>query len=271
MVTERDLIESTDRPATVTSLTTQLGAVGVDRGDIVMVHSSMSALGWVAGGAQAVVEALRAAVGPSGTLVMATQSGHLTDPAQWNNPPVPKEWVDVIRSEVPAYDPGLTLTRGMGQVVECFRGHPETVRSAHPTLSFAANGPAAGEIIGGHELTAAFGETSPLATMFELDAMVLMLGCGYKENTSLHLAEHRASWPSKRDCLEGAPLLIDGERKWVEYHDLEPNDEDFEQIGSAFAVTGQQATATVGTGQARLSRQRALVDFAVEWMNANRE
>ncbi|MEE9413883.1 MAG: AAC(3) family N-acetyltransferase [Acidimicrobiales bacterium] len=270
MATERELIESTEWPATVASLADQLGEVGIDQGDVLIVHSSMSALGWVAGGAQAVVEALLAAVGVSGTLVMVTQSGQLTNPALWNNPPVPKEWVETIRAELPAYDPAVTPTRGMGQIAECFRNHPQTIRSDHPTLSFAANGPSAVDITSGHQLTPAFGETSPLATLYELDAMVLLLGSSHTNNTSFHLAEHRASWPTKNDCTEGGPVLVDGKRTWVEYRDLEPRDEDFEQIGAAFAVSAEESSGTVGTGKARLSRQRALVDFAVEWMNANR-
>lgn len=67
---ESDAIAATERPATVSTLIADLEALGLRRDDVVIVHSSLSALGWVAGGAQAVVEALLAAVGPGGTIVM---------------------------------------------------------------------------------------------------------------------------------------------------------------------------------------------------------
>ena len=67
-MSERDVIEATDRPATRASLTADLGALGISTGDVLVVHSSMSTLGYVVGGPQAVVEALLDAVGPTGTL-----------------------------------------------------------------------------------------------------------------------------------------------------------------------------------------------------------
>ncbi len=270
MGSEQLAIAAVREPATVTSLTRELRELGVAAGDIVIAHSSLSALGWVVGGAHAVVEALEAAVGAAGTLVMPTQSGQLSDPARWSNPPVPAAWIETIRAELPAYDPHRSATRQMGQIVDCFRRHPAALRSAHPTVSFAARGPAVAQIVGSHPLTPSLGETSPLARLYELDAKVLLIGVGHGNNTSLHLAEHRADWPAKPSYREGVPLMLDGERRWVNYEDLEPNDEDFDRIGAAFAATGAERTGPLGAGVGRLARQRALVDFATTWMSANR-
>jgi aminoglycoside 3-N-acetyltransferase len=266
---ERDLIERADAPGTVRTLVAQLHAVGIGEGDVAIVHTSMSALGWVAGGAQGVVEALMTAVGPAGTIVMPTHSG-LSDPANWKDPPVPGSWIPIIRAEAPAFDRHLTPTRGMGQVVEVFRHHPSTRRSDHPTLSFAANGPAADRIVSSHPLTPALGETSPLARLYELDAKVLLLGVGHGNNTSLHLAEYRADFPGKHSYREGSPLIVDGRREWVEYDDLVLNEDDFPAIGDAFALTGGETRGVVGAGAARVSSQPALVDFAVTWMAQHR-
>jgi aminoglycoside 3-N-acetyltransferase len=263
-------IAAVGSPATRRTLVADLQSLGLPPGCTVMVHSSLSALGWTVGGPQAVVEALLDAVGSSGTVVMPTQSGHLSDPAHWSNPPVPGTWHELIRREMPAYDPALTPTRSMGQVVECFRHHPQTQRSAHPTLSVAANGPAAASIVGTHPLTPGLGEPSPLGRLYELDAIVLLLGVGHGNNTSLHLAEYRANWPAKQWTEVGAPVFVDGRRQWVTYADLELDESDFELIGDAFATTGAERSGPVGNGIGRLCRQRELVDFAVTWMEANR-
>lgn len=260
---EAGVIAATDAPITTATLVRDLRALGVAEGDLVIGHVAMSALGWVVGGAQAVVEALLGAVGRTGTLVMPTQSGHLSDPALWQAPPVPAPWVDVIRRDMPLFDPALTPTRAMGQVVECFRRHPDAVRSSHPTVSFAACGPLAASLMADHPLTPGLGDGSPLSKLYEADAEVLLLGVDHGNDTSLHLAEHRATWPGKRTYIDGASMMVDGCKQWVAYEDLELDDSDFTAVGDAFAATGAETVGPVGTGNGRLCRQRAIVDFAV--------
>jgi aminoglycoside 3-N-acetyltransferase len=267
--TEADVIAATATPATRRTISRDLGRLGVEPGDVVIVHSALSAMGFVVGGPQAVVLALLDAVGPNGTIVVPTQTG-VSDPSTWQHPPVPEEWWQIIRDEMPPYDPALTPTRGMGQIVECFRHHPDTVRSAHPRLSFAANGLDAERIVGEHPLTPGLGETSPLATLYELDAKVLLVGVTDANNTSLHLAEHRAEWPGKRTGHERVPMLVDGVTRWVDYEDLVLDEDDFADIGSAFERTGAANRGTIGTAPSRLCPQRAIVDFAVAWMNRHR-
>lgn len=264
------MISSTARPATIGALVVDLRAVGVHAGMVLMVHSSLSRLGWVAGGAQAVVAALLEAVGPEGTVMMPTHSGHLSDPAAWRHPPVPEHWWEPIRDETPAYDPALTPTSHMGAVVECFRHVPGLRRSLHPTVSAAAVGPDAHQLTQGHELAHGLGESSPQARLYELDGHILLLGVTHSNNTSLHLAERRAAPPNSATTTKWSPVLADGRREWVAYSDLVDDDGDFGQIGEAFVATGLQRTGQVGAGSAFLMRSRDVVDFATAWLSTNR-
>ncbi|MDX1563558.1 MAG: AAC(3) family N-acetyltransferase [Gammaproteobacteria bacterium] len=279
MPSEAAVVAATPTPITAKQLVDDLRQLGVVPGTIVIVHASLSAIGWVIGGAQTVVEALLTAVGAAdapearddrGTLVMPAQSSQLSDPANWSNPPVPEAWYPVIREQMPAYDRALTPIRGLGAIADCLLRHPATLRSPHPLASFSANGAAAKDIVGEHPLVPSLGETSPLGRLYELDAKVLLLGVGHDRNTSLHLAEHRADWPSKRMRTDGAPVRQDGARQWISFEDLDFNDEDFNEIGAAFAATGHETSGRVGRAHCRLMPQRALVDFASAWISANR-
>ena len=269
-MTEAAAIAGTDTPATVESLGRDLRAIGVSEGATVMVHTSLSTLGFVVGGAQAVVQALVEVVGDAGTLAMPTHSGGLSDPAGWQNPPVPTEWHDTIRSSMPAFDRDLTPTRQMGAVAECFRHLDRVMRSDHPTVSTAARGSNAATITDGHQLDSGLGEGSPLARLYDLDALVLLLGVGHANNTCLHLAEHRASYPSRATTQKSAPVTIGGGRQWVTYTDLDEDADDFDQIGGSIAEAGLEQRGPVGAGKARLMRVRAAVDHAVAWMEAHR-
>src|SRR5919202_608705 len=111
-------------PTTRSTLAADVARLGVESGATLLVHSSLKAVGWVVGGPVAVVQALLDAVGPAGTIVVPTQNGEYSDPAQWVNPPVPEAWWPVIRSEMPAFDPRLTPSRRMGIVAETVRTWP---------------------------------------------------------------------------------------------------------------------------------------------------
>jgi aminoglycoside 3-N-acetyltransferase len=270
-LSEQDLVARTERPATVSSLVRDLRALGVEPGVTLFVHSSLSSLGWVAGAAQAVVVALQTAVGPDGTLVMPAHSTGLSEPAQWRHPPVPKSWWEAIRAETPAFDPKLTPTRGMGRIPETFRSGDGVLRSNHPHASAAAWGRHARFVTADHALDRGVGDGSPMARVYDLDGWVLLLGVGHARNTSLHLCEYRAHFPSRKTSPQGAPILVDGERRWVEFEDLEWDDEDFPQIGAAFeAETDEVRIGKIALAESRLMRQRALVDFGVRWMERHR-
>ncbi len=271
MGTEADTIAATEQPVTRARLAADLAELGVAAGDRVEVHASISSLGWVPGGAQTVLLALLDAVGSAGTLVFPTQTGQLSDPAGWGDPPVPEPWIPVLRAELPAFDPALTPSRGMGVLPEVARSHPGAVRSAHPLLSFVAIGPDAASLMAPHALAPAFGETSPLGRLTAAGASVLLLGVDHGACTALHLAEHRSTWPSKREVEVSAPILDrGGRREWVTWTDLELDEDDFTSLGAAWIADGGGRTGRVGAAEARLEPMPELVEFAEAWMTTNR-
>lgn len=270
-MSEYDAIGRSEKPATVESLVADLRALGVDTGQVLLVHTSLSALGWVAGGAQAVVMALQSVVTDAGTLVMPAHSTGNSDPRRWENPPVPYSWHDDVRAHMPAFDRNLTPTRGMGAVAELFRRAPDVRRSGHPAMSFAAWGRYAHAITAEHRLNSGLGEDSPLARVYDLEGKVLLLGVGHDRNTSLHLCEYRADWPGRKVIKYGSAILIGEARQWVNCDDLEVNSGDFAEIGWDFIQSGRVKMGNVGGGKSQLMSQRDLVDFGVDWIGRKRK
>lgn len=272
-MSESEVINQTSQgPITIEDLKRDLAALGVKPGMALMVHSSLSSIGWVSGGPVAVIQALEAVLGPQGTLVMPTHSGDLSDPGEWSNPPVPEDWQETIRLTMPAYDPGLTPTRGVGRIPETFRNQTGVLRSSHPIVSCAAWGKLAAEITGDHELEFGLGENSPIGKLYENQGWILLIGVGHETNTSLHLAEYRARYPGKREIEQGAPILVDGKRRWVIFREIEEHSEvDFEAIGAAYQKeAGTILNGKIGQAETQLIPQRELIDFAVHWMESNR-
>lgn len=256
-------------PHTVRSLASDLSALGVAAGDVLLLHSSKRRLGFVAGGTEAVVQAVLEVLGPEGTLVAPTHTPDNTDPVEWRHPPVPETWWPVIREQTPGFDPARTPSRWMGVIAETVRTWPGALRSDHPQVSFAAIGANAAEIVGGHRLDDALGESSPLGAVYRCNGKVLLLGCDHSSNTSLHLAEWRQTSPP-RATTGSSVRRPDGTSRWTTWVDIVTDESDFDRLGADFEAGGRATIGQVGNATARLMSQPALVDFATAWMAANR-
>ncbi|MEU1709799.1 AAC(3) family N-acetyltransferase [Streptomyces sp. NPDC005706] len=246
------------------SLAAELRGLGVESGETLLAHSSLSSLGWVNGGAVTVVQALLDALGPSGTLVVPTQSGDQSDPAVWRAPPVPEEWWDRIRATMPPYDPATTPSRGVGVIPETVRTWPGARRSAHPQTSFAALGPRAADILDGHSRDCRLGERSPLARLERLGARVLLLGAGYDACTSFHLAEYRIPSPLVK---VGRPAPGGG---WETVTEVSITSDRFDELGHDFERDRPVVRGRAGAAEARLFPVADAVGYARRWLPVHR-
>jgi aminoglycoside 3-N-acetyltransferase len=152
-------------------LQADLLALGMRPGGVLIVHSSLRALGPVPGGAQAVIEALLAALGPEGTLLM------------------PALTYERVTRAHPFFDVRNTPSN-VGIIPETFRQRVATKRSLHPTHSVCAVGPLASALLAPHiEDSTPCGPHSPFHNLPKYNGQILMLGCGLEPNTSMHAIE----------------------------------------------------------------------------------
>ena len=152
----------------------------------------------------------------------------------------------------------------MSRVVEVFRTWPGAIRSGHPTTSFVARGPFAASLMADHRLEDPLGETSPLGKMYRLNRVkILLIGVGFDRCTALHLAECRR-WPDRPKTLQGALMLVNGKREWVQYEIMqELNNADFLSAGASAIALGTARVGKLGEGQSTIVNMRELVDHAV--------
>jgi aminoglycoside 3-N-acetyltransferase len=247
-----------------------LQEVGIVRGMHLIVHTSLKSFGFVIGGPETIIRALLDCVGPEGTLMMPTQTWKNLDPTIGVHWEVPEVHWQLIRDQWPAYDKTVTPAIGMGCVAEMLRTWPGAQRSDHPARSFAAVGHYAKHLTENHDLCNIFGEGSPLDKLYQLGGHILLLGVGYDKNTSIHLAETKASYPGKKNTKESSAILVDENREWVTYETLDVDDSDFVALGKSYEAEHTPAKTIIGQATVRLINQPHFVDYSIKWFETNR-
>jgi len=232
--------------------------VGLSGGMTVIVHSSLSSFGPVTGGADTVVSSLLAAVGSGGTVAMPAFTPQIANPAP-GTVGLPDTSTLGRRNAVPLFH--SELPSAMGAIAEAFRKLPGSVRSAHPQVSVSAHGRHADHIVTPHPLGFAVGRNSPFGRLHDLGAHILLVGVGHNRNTFLHHAETLSA--PRRLKIRRFPLMVDGERAWVEVPDVaDDNGRLFPGIGEEFERTCGTQITVIGQAAFRLIPVQPFVNFA---------
>ena len=263
-------------PLTRTELTRELRAIGVEPGQVLMLHTRLSALGYVIGGADSVLLALQQALGPTGTVIAL---------ASWDQAPPDDDrgWSPAVReayfSDPPAFDPMVSAcARYVGRLPERIRTWPGALRSDHPEASFVALGPQAAWLTKDQPNDHAYGPGSPLSKVVDANGAILMLGAPLETITMLHYAEELAEVQDKRLVHYAAPVRTSGGIRWLEiddidtsrgafpYEDVVGDQDGFEVIAEEALSAGIGRAASIGESRSVLFAARELVAFAVAWM-----
>ena len=263
-------------PLTRTDLAREVRAIGVEPGQIVMLHTRLSALGYVIGGADAVLLALQEVLSPSGTLIAL---------ASWDHAPPDDDrgWSTAVREaylrDPPAFDVAVSAcARYVGRMPERIRTWPGACRSDHPEASFVALGARASWLTEDQPIDHSYGPGSPLSKVVDKKGAILMLGAPLETITMLHYAEELADVQNKRRVHYVAPVLtpegvqwreiddIDTSRGAFPYEDVVGDRDGFEVIAEEALAAGIGREAAIGESRSVLFPAGGLVTFAVDWM-----
>ncbi len=183
-------------------LQTLLTDLGIESGDVLMVHSSIKGFEAFDGKVTDIIFALKKVVGDDGTLLMPTI-------------PFAGTAIEYAQSEK-IFDVKKTPSR-MGIISELFRRMPEVSRSVHPTHAVAACGTLADKLLAKHhDCITPCGRQSPYGRLLEVDGKILLLGTGIGVLTFFHTVE---------DILEKhLPISPFTEEKFIMHSKTESNE-----------------------------------------------
>lgn len=253
-------------------LTADLRALGLAAGDLVMVHAALRRVGPVLGMGDAVIAALRDAVGAEGTIAAYADweadyedllDEHGRVPMWWRPhvPPFERDWSRAVRDN--------------GLFPELLRTSRGAVASGNPGARVVAAGARAAWLTAEHAPDYGYGPGSPFARLAEAGGKVLMLGAPLDTMTLIHHAEHLAHI-AKRVIRKEVPFAMERGIEWrtiEEFDTADPPegfaDDYFGTVVEDFLATGSGARGKVGEADCVLVDAAPMLAFAVEWIERN--
>jgi aminoglycoside N3'-acetyltransferase len=261
-------------------LTKDLGALGVRAGELLMVHASLRRLGLGRsdvgeGGAEMLLDALEAAVGPTGTLLMVLGTDCPTD---WVNEHPPEARAALLAGAPPFDHRNAPVLPEVGWLAAAFRRRPGTLVSSNPSGRFGARGAGPAELLADQPWHDYYGPGSPLDKLCRRGGRILRLGADPETVTALHYAEYVADVAEKKrvrwdyvvagaegeaehvwiDCLDDAHGIADWE-----------GEDYFALILKAWLALGRHREGLVGKARSELIDAADLVAFGARWMEEN--
>ena len=230
-------------------LLVDLRTLGLQPGDAVLAHGSLSSFGHVDGGAQAIIDALLGLLGPQGTLVMPYFLPLYEGAYDYAHPPTP--YTGVLPQQLLA--------------------QPRALMSVHPSHPVVALGPAAPQITADHYRTSAVGRGSPIDRLAKLGGKVLLLGVNQSANTTIHTAEAYAAVPYWGHPRPDRPtgrwtILPSGGQIWVPLPETPGNSSGFVRVEPLLIEHHLMTVASIGRARCRLIPSQPLIDAVVEYL-----
>ncbi len=230
-----------------------LRALGLGKGAIVGVHSSLSRFGYVEGGADAVIDAILETVGPQGSVVFPTYSNNREN---LERTPEEIELGVTWKYRVLPYAPA-TASCWTGRIPDTFRRRKGVVRGTNPTHSLSAVGPKK------HDLAEGWGG------LLDLDGHILLLGVDLRCCSSMHLAERGVQLPERIMKRITPPAELRERTRRENVHFGYGPYPAFGLMEGPCSKHGIMRTCRIGEAEVKLLRLRELIDLYARALTDN--
>lgn len=229
---------------TIEDIKKELKHIGIQNGDVLEVHASLKSIGYVLGGANALLDALLDTLGFEGTLIMSAQSSGNSEPAYFENPPVDVSLYNTVRKSIPTFKGKFDDLSGMGLLAVALQKRPSVYFSNHPQVSIMAHGKHAKWITQSHPLNDMFGLKSPIAKMVELKTKVLLIGVDYDRCTGMHLGEYLSN--KRPIIIQGSRMTVGSKEDWVKFLSYNFDSDEFIKVGRAMELDNRINLSLLG-------------------------
>ncbi len=238
----------------------------INSGDNIIVHCSLSKIGYLIGGVETLYRALKFRIGLSGNIIVPSQSIELSHPKTWRYPPLKKQFINKVSDGILGYDSQTTpVSPSLGVFCEYITMLKDTVRTQHPLYSFAINGKDSKKISKFQNLDLPFGSNSPLDWLYQNNGKILMIGTDFETNTSIHLAESKVF---KANIIEEGKIRKKGRDEWVKFKNVELGKyDDYTDIERIYLHKYMDFYKVKGIGNTsiRIFCLKSVVDFCIEY------
>ena len=226
------------KPITKDQIVFSLKLGGIENGDVVLMHSALSSIGYVEGGADTVVDAVLEAVGEDGTFAVSTMA--------FNHP----------------YDPENDKST-VGIISEVHRLRKNSIRSLRPIHCINAIGALAEELTRDHDKCETnCGVGSPYLKLRALGGKIILLGVDNNRNTTLHAIEDIMDSVYLESRVFPAPKYVeDYENKTIEINKFCPGHRDFLKFTSVLRREGALIEVVVGNATAKIIDVKKMFDL----------
>jgi aminoglycoside 3-N-acetyltransferase len=245
--------------------------IGLSRGDTIMVHASMRAVGEILGGPDVLIAALLETLGGEGTtMVYVGCQSPFDDVGRGVYTPEEEAF---ILEHCPPFEPDKArASRDFGAFAEFFRTTPGVICSQNPGCRMAAIGAKAEWMLNNHLLNYGLGTGSPLERLCDVGGKVVLIGSDLDAVTLLHYAEAIAPISEKKIVRIRVPLLRSSEKQWLDVEEYNSStgicdwpDRFFAEIVERYLKL-HGATSRIGQATTYVLDAKELVEFAVPVM-----
>lgn len=229
---------------------------GICRGDTVLIHSAMTPIGYVEGGAKTVAEALIDTVGKEGTIV------------------APAFCFVHEKESDPIIDP-VNDKSEMGAISEAIRTFEGAKRSTAFRHSFSAVGKNADIIVNVDPHLSVFDIDSSFGKMLGLNTKVILLGVTWVNSTTHHFAEYLLNVKDRHtiekkvkvrnaDGMISEAILTDYQPKPNENGKYYSFPHDFNRAGLMLENEGKVKISSIGNAVTRVHYMRDLIHLFID-------